>query len=109
MAKLPKKPKKEKTHILTDSQLKKLLAEARREGYDKAYPDAVDLCMALFMWALRVSERYGKKRLTRVMLKSQEISEYVTEKRLSTTDIYLAVEEETGINFMKESQCTSTG
>ena len=99
MAKIPKKSKKEKTHILTDSQLKKLLAEAWREGYEKAYPDAVDLGMAVFMWALRVSERYGKKRLGRVMLKSQEISDYITENRLSTTDIYQAVAEETGLDF----------
>ena len=99
MAKLPKKTKTEKNHVLRDSQLKKLLAEARREGYEQAYPDAVDLSLAVFMWALRVSERYGKKRLTRVALKSQELSEYITEKRLSVADIYQAVEEETGINF----------
>lgn len=99
MAKIPKKQKKEKTHILTDSQLKRLLAEARREGYEQAYPDAVDLSMAVFTWSLRRSERYGKKRLRRVLLKSQEISEHITEERLSTSDIYQAVEKETGLNL----------
>ena len=76
-------------------------AQYRRDRKDDAAA-VMDTCMMVFLWALHNAEGYGEKRLTRVLVEADKVADYISEHRLTTSDIKKALKEETGLEFRSD-------
>lgn len=76
-------------------------AQYRRERKEDAAA-IMDTCTMAFLWAAHNAEGWGAKRLTRLLEEVDKVADYISEHRLTTSDIKRALKEETGLEFRSD-------
>ena len=76
-------------------------AQYRRERKEDAEA-IMDTCTMAFLWAAHNAEGWGAKRLTRLLEEVDKVADYISEHRLTTSDIKKALKEETGLEFRSD-------